>query len=312
MKVLATGDKGMLGRDLVERLRNSGFNLMGVDIGELDITQSDNVLDCLRSFNPDLVINCAAYTAVDKAESEAELAFSVNRNGPANLSKACKEIRIPFIHISTDYVFNGNAKRPYDEDDPVSPIGAYGRSKWEGEEAVRSFLKEHIIIRTSWLYGVHGHNFVKTILRLAEEKDEIRVVDDQTGCPTWTGDLADALVSLVQKIGEDSNKVSWGTYHYCGAGKTNWYEFAVAIVKEASRRSCLKVSRVSPIPTSDYPTPARRPMWSVMDCSKIQDTFEIKSKKWETSLKLMIEKLYDKKSSGTLYYPCPKKVITNK
>ncbi|MCG7853422.1 MAG: dTDP-4-dehydrorhamnose reductase [Methanosarcinaceae archaeon] len=297
MKVVVTGNKGMLGRDLVERLWDAGFDLIGVDVGELDITRLDNVLDCLRSFDPDLVINCAAYTAVDKAESESELAFSVNKNGPANLSSACKKIKIPFIHISTDYVFNGIAKRPYREDDPVSPLGAYGRSKWEGEEAVRSLLEQHIIMRTSWLYGVYGNNFVKTILRLSNEKEEIRVVADQKGCPTWTGDLSDALVTLVQRIDKGSNEVSWGTYHFCGAGNTSWYELALAIVKEASRRSSLKVLRVLPIPTPDYPTPAKRPMWSVMDCSKIQDTFDIKPKKWEKSLTIMLDKLYDNTDS---------------
>jgi dTDP-4-dehydrorhamnose reductase len=293
MKILLIGNQGMLGRDLQPRLEEAGFSLKGLDIADMDITRSDDILPHFESFGPDLVINCAAYTAVDKAESEAELAYSVNKDGPANLSSACKKIRIPFIHISTDYVFNGNAKRPYREGDPVSPLGAYGRSKWEGEEAVRSLLEQHIIMRTSWLYGVHGHNFVKTIIRLSHEKEEIRVVADQKGCPTWTGDLSDALVILVQRIDKGSREVSWGTYHFCGAGKTSWYELALAVVKEASRRSSLKVLSVLPIPTSDYPTPAKRPMWSVMDCSKIQDTFDIKPKKWEKSLTVMIEKLYE-------------------
>jgi dTDP-4-dehydrorhamnose reductase len=293
MKILLIGNQGMLGRDLQPRLEEAGFSLKGLDIADMDITRSDDILPHFESFGPDLVINCAAYTAVDKAESEAELAYSVNKDGPANLSSACKKIRIPFIHISTDYVFNGNAKRPYREGDPVSPLGAYGRSKWEGEEAVRSLLEQHIIMRTSWLYGVHGHNFVKTIIRLSHEKEEIRVVADQKGCPTWTGDLSDALVTLVQRIDKGSSEVAWGTYHFCGAGKTSWYELALAVVKEASRRSSLKVLRVLPIPTSDYPTPAKRPMWSVMDCSKIQDTFDIKPQKWEKSLTVMIEKLYE-------------------
>ena len=298
MKIIVTGHKGMLGRDLMPRLEEAGFSLKGLDIEDMDITRSGDILPRFESFKPDLVINCAAYTAVDKAESEAELAFSVNKKGPANLSRACKTTRIPFIHISTDYVFNGNAKRPYREDDPISPLGVYGRSKWEGEEAVRSLLEQHIIIRTSWLYGVHGQNFVKTILGLAEEKEEIRVVDDQKGCPTWTGDLADALVSIVQRIDKGSNEVSWGTYHFCGSGIASWYAFAIAIVKEASRRSSLKVSRILPIPTSDYPTPAKRPMWSVMDCSKIKDTFDINPKKWEKSIRIVIEKLFDKKGPG--------------
>jgi len=284
MKIIVIGSKGMLGRDLMPRLKAKGLNVRGFDIDELDITRSDKILPCFVPFDPDVVINCAAYTAVDKAESEPELAFAVNSEGPANLANACKELNIPFIHISTDYVFDGNGEKPYCEDDPVNPLGVYGQSKWGGEEAVRSRLKEHLIVRTSWLYGVHGNNFVKTILRLCREKEELSVVADQKGCPTWTGDLSDALVELIDRIKNRSVSMPWGTYHFCGSGSTSWYEFALAIVEEARKRETFGLLRILPITTSEYPTPAKRPMRSVMDCRKIQETFDIHPKQWEKSL----------------------------
>lgn len=292
MKLLVIGNKGMLGRDLQSRLQNAGYVTKGLDIDELDITQPDDIFPHLEPFRPDLVINCAAYTAVDKAEAEPELAFAVNRDGPTNLSDACKKLGIPLVHVSTDYVFNGNAKRPYREDDPPNPIGVYGESKWAGEEAVRSRLKEHLIVRTSWLYGVHGNNFVKTILKLARDKEELTVVADQEGCPTWTGDLSDALLALVYRINKDRTGIKWGTYHFCGSGTASWYDFAQAIVDEASQRESFKATHVSPIATSDYPTPAKRPKWSVLDCSKIERVFGIRRRHWREGLRLMLEELY--------------------
>jgi len=293
MKIILIGNKGMLGRDLQSRLQNAGHNVKGLDIDELDITQPDDILPLLEPYGADLAINCAAYTAVDKAEAEPELAFEVNRDGPANLSDAFKKLEVPLIHISTDYVFDGNAKRPYREDDPPSPIGVYGRSKWAGEEAVRSRLKEHLIVRTSWLYGVHGNNFVKTILRLAREKEELKMVADQEGCPTWTGDLSDAIVAIADRLSKDRSRTLWGTYHFCGTGSTTWYDFAQAIVGEASQKESLKALRVLPIKTSDYPTAAKRPKWSVLDCTKIERVFGIRPKHWGEGLRLMLEELYN-------------------
>ena len=295
MKIILIGNQGMLGRDLQPRLEYAGFNLKGLDIDELDITRSDDITLCFESFGPNIIINCAAYTAVDKAESEPDIAFSINKDGPANLANACEKFNIPLVHLSTDYVFDGNAKRPYREEDPVNPLGVYGRSKWAGEEAVRSCLKKHIIVRTSWLYGVHGHNFVKTVLKIAHDKDEIKVVADQKGCPTWTKDLSDALVNLTERIHNDLSGILWGTYHFCGDGSTTWYEFTQAIVNEVSKRSVIKPLRVIPIMTSEYPTPAKRPMWSVMDCSKIKKIFNIHPEKWKNGLTSMLEefKEYD-------------------
>jgi len=281
MKIILIGNQGMLGRDLQSRLQNASYVTKGLDIDELDITQPDDILD--------LVINCAAYTAVDKAESEPELAFSVNRDGPANLSDACKKLKIPLIHISTDYVFDGNAKSPYREDDPTGPVGVYGESKWAGEEAIRSRLREHLIVRTAWLYGVHGNNFVKTILRLAHEKSELRVVADQEGCPTWTGDLSDALLAVVDRIYRDRTGLLWGTYHFCGSGTASWYDFARAIMQQASKRESLRALRLTPITTSEYPTPAKRPKRSVLDCTKIERVFSICPKQWREGLRRMLE-----------------------
>ncbi len=241
---------------------------------------------------PGLLINCAAYTAVDKAESEPEAAFAVNRDGPANLADECERLGIPLIHISTDYVFNGKSDRPYREEDAADPLNVYGLSKWEGEEAVRSRLVEHIIVRTSWLYGSRGRNFVKTMLRLGAEREELKVVSDQYGCPTWSFDLAVCLVRIAERVLSGSEEVPWGTYHFCGAGVTTWYNFASAILDEARRRQSSRIARVSPVPTSSYPTVAARPGYSALDCGKIEASFGIAPPPWEKSLAGLIDKLY--------------------
>jgi dTDP-4-dehydrorhamnose reductase len=291
MKLLITGCGGMLGQDLVPRLKEAGFELQCVDIAEMDITKRNLVLDRVQEMKSNLVINCAAYTAVDKAESEQDLAFAVNRDGPAHLAEACNRLEIPLIHISTDYVFDGKSERPYREDDAANPVGVYARSKWEGEEEVRRRLDKHIIIRTSWLFGFHGTNFVKTILRLAGERDQLRVVYDQRGCPTWTGHFADALTQIAKSMGRDGKDSPWGTYHYCGYDATTWFDFAVDIVETAMRYSELRVSQITPIPTSDYPTPAKRPMNSALDCGKIRREFGIEQGLWKKGLGIVIEEM---------------------
>jgi dTDP-4-dehydrorhamnose reductase len=292
MNVLLVGNNGMLARDLEPRLLSAGYNVTGIDINELDITKSCDVNLCMDSRCPDIVINCAAYTAVDKAESESELAFKVNEDGPENLAVACKKLNIPLIHISTDYVFNGTATIPYKEDDKANPMSVYGKSKWEGEEAIRNCLEKHLIIRTAWLYGVNGNNFVKTMIRLAKEREEIRVVNDQKGCPTWTGDLADALVSMVNRIAKDMKDIKWGTYHYCGDGITSWHGFTKAIISKAKEWESFRIQKILAIPTKEYPTPAKRPMWSAMDCTKLNEAFGIRNKDWKQGLSDMLEELY--------------------
>jgi dTDP-4-dehydrorhamnose reductase len=295
MKILITGCKGMLGRELMSDLGKSDHSVQGYDIEELDITIRDDVLGVFRSFRPDLVINCAAYTAVDKAESEPDLAFSVNCNGSENLAVACKEFNSHLIHFSTDYVFDGRARAPYREEDSVCPIGVYGKSKWAGEEAIRKRLLKHMILRISWLYGKHGKNFVKTILHLSRERDRLTVVSDQYGCPTWTGDIARALRIIIRQAEKGQDNFPWGTYHFCGQGKTTWYEFARAILHEGRERDNLKACEIKAIRTEDYPTIAKRPMWSVLDCRKIKEAFGVSPQPWRECLTEMMNGLYGEK-----------------
>ncbi len=291
-RIVVFGSRGMLGSEIVEGLMATGFDVDTPVRPEVDITDVASLGSFFtKAVPPCLIINCAAYTAVDKAESETGKAFAVNRDGPANLADECREAGVPLIHISTDYVFDGKAGRPYREIDPAGPIGAYGRSKWEGEEAVRSRLIEHMIIRTAWLYGARGSNFVKTILRLAREREELKIVDDQFGCPTWTRDLAGCVVQIARQVLSGCGKISWGTYHFCGGGVTNWCGFARSIVEMARQRESLKVGEIRPIPSSSYPTPAERPAWSVLDCGKIEEQFGISPPPWEESLACMLEEL---------------------
>jgi len=244
MKILVTGGRGQLGRSLATRARAAGHEVAAPDVDELDITKPIALPSC------DLVINAAAYTAVDKAESERDAAFAVNRDGAAHLARACKERGVRLVHVSTDYVFDGTATRPYREDDPVAPQSVYGASKAEGERAVGAF--GGTVVRTSWLFAEGGPSFVHTILRLARERPSLRVVADQHGCPTYAGDLAQALLELAAAPA--------GIYHYCNDGATTWHAFAEAIVGRA----------VTPITTADYPTPAKRPAYSVLDTTKVR------------------------------------------
>ncbi len=287
--ILVIGHRGMLGRDLLVRLQASGFAPVGLDLGEIDITRAPDVDTALGHHRPFLVINCAAYTAVDKAEKEPELAFAVNRTGPENLAVACRRHHLPLIHISTDYVFDGKANQPYKEDDPANPLSVYGHSKWEGEQTVRTHLPEHLIVRTAWLYGIHGNSFVKAIRRLAGEREELRVVADQYGSPTWTGDLSGALTAVAMRVLADADRTTWGTYHFCNAGQTTWYDFARLIVDYARRQGPVKAERVVPITSAEYPLLTPRPSYSVLDCSKIARLFGITPRPWETAFEEMNE-----------------------
>jgi dTDP-4-dehydrorhamnose reductase len=284
MKVLVVGHRAMLSQALIPCLRHAGFDVVGCGRPELDITQATSVRAVLEAIRPDVLINSAAYTAVDRAESEPEAAFAVNRDGVVLLARECHALGLPLIHLSTDYVFDGMMARPYHEDDLTAPLGVYGRSKWEGENAIRAYHPQHLIVRTAWLYGLHGANFVQTMLRLAHERQALRVVNDQHGCPTWTRDLARALTMMCQRLQKDRCPTWWGTYHFCGAGQTTWYAFAWAIFEEVKSSASLMVQRIEPIPTTAYPTPARRPANSVLDCRKIQSTFGIVPRQWRDSL----------------------------
>ncbi len=291
MKILVTGSNGQLGWEICRQGKERGISIMPLDIPEFDITDRAAVGRAVSGSEADLVVNCAAYTAVDRAESDQKSAFAVNSDGPFYLAAASSERGIPLIHISTDYVFDGCKAGAYVETDRVSPVGVYGRSKADGEEKVRQTLKEHIIIRTSWLCGVHGNNFVKTMLNLGRERDEIRVVADQSGCPTFAADLAGAILDISLKIC-NGQRDSWGTYHYCGGGRTTWFAFASKIFEIAKGFEQLRVKKVIPISTAEYPTAATRPPNSVMDCSMLACNFNISQPIWEDSLATMLAGLY--------------------
>ena len=293
MKILITGGQGQLGRELFQEGRKWDYDVLAPSHHRMDITDIDAVNNFIDLHQPACVINAAAYTQVDQAEIEATLAFAVNKTGCTNLAQICAKYEIPLFQVSTDYVFNGQQNTPYHESDPISPIGIYGHSKAAGETEIRSNLKEHIILRTSWLYGVHGQNFVKTILKLAGTKENIRVVSDQYGSPTNAADLAEAILAIVDKWRQQS-AVAWGTYHYCGQGVISWHGFAEKIIELARQFVEVKTNRVVPIATADYPTKARRPAFSALDCHLIKNNFGIHPKPWRESLKSTIQGLFEK------------------
>ncbi|MBW1984019.1 MAG: dTDP-4-dehydrorhamnose reductase [Deltaproteobacteria bacterium] len=292
MKILLTGSNGQLGWELMNQSKAFGFEMKGVDLPQLDISDSVQVRNIVADYRPSLVINAAAYTSVDGAETEKDLAFIVNRDSPAHLAQLCSNEDIPLIHFSTDYVFNGNKKTPYKETDPASPLNIYGQSKLEGEINIRSTLKEHIIFRTSWLYGIYGHNFVKTMLGLGRERKSIQVVKDQYGSPTSTNDLSEAVLTIVSKI-QNRNNIEWGTYHYCGQGITSWHGFAKAIFDIAKHITSLKIKHVEPVSSDAFASKATRPDFSALDCQRIKKHFGIHTKSWRQSLEIMINRLFN-------------------
>ena len=251
-KVLVTGAYGMLGEDLCPVLEDNGYNVFETDVDILDITKPANIDKIFSIEKPDIVIHCAAYTNVDKAEEDFNTARLINAEGTENIAKACKKYDATMVYISTDYVFNGQGKKPYKPLDKTAPLNNYGLTKWEGEEAVRNNLEKYYICRTSWLYGHYGKNFVETMISLAN-KPELKVVDDQVGCPTWTVDLSDAIIKIIK------NK-PYGIYHTCGGGSTSWYGFAEEIFNQAGLNVNLK-----PCTTEEFPRPAKRPAYSIMD-----------------------------------------------
>lgn len=291
LKVLITGAQGQVGKELTQIASKKGFDVIAAGRAELDITQTQNVEDYITQCQPDIVINAAAFTAVDKAESEQDLAFAINRNGAKNIAGACKKQNIPLLHISTDYVFDGTKSKAYNEDDSVSPLGVYGESKWQGEEAIRNNLSDYLILRVAWVFGAQGNNFVKTMLRLGNDKSELNVVADQFGGPSPAKDIALTLIYLVEQY-QKNKTLAWGTYHYCGKSKTTWYDFAKEIFKQAFESGLLiKQVKVNPITTAEYPTAAKRPGNSMLDCSKLKTTFGIKMPEWKEALKLVLMEL---------------------
>lgn len=283
-KFLITGAKGQVGHCLTEQLTGKA-DILAVDRDELDITDRNAVFNVVKTFKPDVIINAAAHTAVDRAESEVELSEAINVRGPQYLAEAANEIGAVILHISTDYVFEGTGTGAYKEDDQTNPQGVYGRTKLEGEIAVLQANPRSIILRTAWVFGEHGHNFVKTMLRLARERDTLDIVGDQIGGPTYASSVATTLIEIANQILVDK-KGNFGIYHYTGKPYVSWYEFAKAIFAEAELQNILEKSPlVNSIATSDYPTPAKRPANSRLDLTKIKQTFGIEPSDWQKALK---------------------------
>lgn len=285
MRLVVVGRSGQLARALAAA---SGGAALCLDRRSLDLGRPDTIAPALAATQPDLVINAAAYTAVDRAESEPERAFAVNRDGAAAIAMACRALDVPLVHVSTDYVFDGESPLPYREDDPPHPLGVYGASKLAGEDAVRAACPRHAIVRTSWLFSATGHNFVRTMLRLAAERTSLAVVDDQWGCPTSADDLASTLLTLAPRLAE--HDAPYGTFHYCGAGATTWHGFARAIFDRAgpllSRRP-----ELTAIASAAYPTAAWRPARSVLDCRRIGAAFGIVPRPWQEQLDDVLDTL---------------------
>jgi len=289
MKLLVLGAGGQVGHELCRLAWPAGHGVAAFDRAGLDIIQREKVFAAVARERPDIVVNAAAYTAVDRAESEPDAAWAGNCTGPANLAAACHDAAIPLIHLSTDYVFDGSKADPYREDDPVKPLGVYGRSKEAGDRAVRDTLPQHVILRTAWVYSAHGRNFVKTMLRLAGERPVLRVVADQIGSPTSAADIAAAIGAIVAQL--DAGNSRWGTYHFAGGGAVSWHGFAEAIFELAA--PCRgPAPLVEAIATADYPTPARRPANSVLDCGRIGEAFGIVPRPWREALAEVIGELY--------------------
>jgi dTDP-4-dehydrorhamnose reductase len=298
MKVLVTGKNGQLGSEL-QKTCPSNIELICFGSKELDISNAEQVNELITAHAPDIVINAAAYTAVDKAETDTERAYAVNEQGAANLASACKNTNAKLIHISTDFVFDGTKTMPYEAGDATNPLGVYGASKLAGEQAISNVLgADATIVRTAWVYSVFGNNFVKSMLNLMQQKDQLGIVVDQVGTPTWAASLAEMLWSLTAKnstqnddvLSENNNKAI--IYHWTDAGVASWYDFAVAIQELALDKGMLtKAIPISPIPAVNYPTPAKRPAFSVIDKTEAEIASGVKTIHWRKQLSSMLDEL---------------------
>lgn len=290
MKVLVTGGNGQLGRCLQDRLQYTDYEWQAPDQSKLDITDRPAIATYFKIFQPDIVINAAAYTAVDKAESDQENAYLVNATAPGYLAESCQTAAIPLIHISTDYVFDGTATVPYKASDQTNPQSIYGNTKLAGEQAVQTTLSEHIIIRTAWVFSEYGNNFVKTMLKLARTNPVLKIVGDQYGCPTYAGDLADAILKMVMQV--QSGQKLWGLYHYCGDQITSWHGFARAIFDEAKRQGIIdKNPQLRVINTDEYPVAAQRPQYSVLNCQLSFENYGVEVANWRNALTRVVHEI---------------------
>ncbi len=298
-RILLTGKNGQVGAELRRLLPRLG-EVVGFDRHELDLSSPDQIRRAIREVQPTAIVNAAAYTAVDLAETDGRQARIINVDAPALMAEEAKRIGAVLVHYSTDYVFDGSQDRPYQETDLPNPINVYGQTKLAGEEAIRAVGLPHLIFRTAWVYGTRGRNFLLTILRLATEREELKIVHDQFGSPTWSREIAKGTVSVLEQLPPDSQEAGrrWGgTYHMTARGKTTWFEFAEEIVANAIRTSQrvawfadatggrpLAVRRITPISTAQYPTPARRPVYSVLANSRLQETFGLELPGWKAQL----------------------------
>lgn len=281
MKILITGRNGQVAQALLTSLQGLG-ELICLGRAELDLVDAEAIRVRVRALRPDLIINAAAYTAVDQAESEPAPAFAINATAPGVLAEEAKALGVPLIHYSTDYVFDGSQARPYQDDDQPQPLGVYGQSKLAGEQAIAAVGGQYLILRTSWVYSLYGRNFLLTMQRLLQEREELRVVSDQIGAPTWAGTIANATRALIEQW-QTGQPGPWGTFHLTGQGETSWFGFASAIGEhlQAAGKPC---ARLLPIASSEYPTPARRPLNSRLDCSRLQRAWNIQLPTWQTAL----------------------------
>jgi dTDP-4-dehydrorhamnose reductase len=286
MKILVIGANGQVGYCLAQILKTLSYDFKALTRAELDITNLMAVTNVVNAYVPNIIINAAAYTAVDKAESDAANAYAINCQGAANLAHAANAVEAAVFHISTDYVFAGNATEPYTETDATAPQGVYGESKLHGELYVAVNNPKHIILRTAWVFGEHGNNFVKTMIRLGRSKDQLGVVADQHGGPTYAGDIAQALIAFVKKY-ENTGELNWGVYHYAGMPQVSWYEFAKAIFCEVEAQGIYEKPTpvINAIETKDYPTPAKRPANSRLNCEKIKHELNLPASDWQNALK---------------------------
>jgi len=295
MKILVTGRNGQVGWELERSLQPLG-EVIALDRRQLDLEDLKGVRETVREIKPDVIVNAAAYTAVDKAEEDETTATRINGEAPGVLADEAKRLDALMVHYSTDYVFDGTKKVPYTEDDEPNPINAYGRSKLVGEGNIQAAGGSHLILRTSWVYSARGNNFLRTILRLAKEREELAIVSDQIGSPTWARFIADATAHIVRKSLEDrsNNQFQPNLYHLTAAGETSWFGFTQSIIEQAQSASdcSLRLKTITPIPTRDYPTPAQRPMNSRLATVKLEKHYGLQMPFWNAALQLCLTELY--------------------
>ncbi len=295
MQLLVFGAQGQVAQSL-QALSSDDIQIETLGRPEGDITDEALVHDVISELRPDVIVNAAAYTAVDQAESDEAGAYSVNEDGPLNLAKAAAEFDIPLIHYSTDYVFDGTKPSRYFEDDPVAPLGVYGQSKEAGEEAIRTTWNKHVILRTAWVFSPYGKNFVKTMLTLGKDRDALNVVSDQIGNPTYAPDIAAATLQIARNLVEAPNDTDlYGTFHFTNSGDASWYDFATEIFRQSETALGITCN-VHPIPSSEYPTPARRPANSRLDCENLEEIHDVERRPWKQALEACMRVFQNEKS----------------